>query len=1111
MGLRRGVAGACLVVAVLAAGLAVSAVGAVTGTVVINEIFYNQAEDALGNNIGEDFIELHNPGTSDVDLTGYTIDDEGSAAAVPPTTLTLSGTLPAGGYVYISSIEPEFDAAAFWGIAPFAEMDFGLGGGGDTITVRDADGQVVDQVIYTDDPPWPGEPDGDGPSLELINALADNSVSNAWGASLGAPTPGVVNSIAGTDPPEPISSVVATPTEPAAGQDITVVANVPGETAPQLFYVVGFGAEVEVSMTDDGVAPDATANDGVFTALIPGQSAGELVRYRILSPATGEEFPDNDGRRYAGVVVDDPDELATGLVTMEWFITDESYDVMFDDPLQEISVPGSVLAIDGVVYDNVEVNIRGGSYARINHDKQGLSFDMPSGVTVNRPDMVPYPIDEFALVAERGWTFGRPFMGWEAFYAAGFPTVHSQHVRVQRNGEFYGVFRFSEKLDGEWRDANGIDGDFYKAVPPGFDPTGTGFEKKQGDGGNQPVIDLNAELSKSASAAKTDYLYDNLDIPNVVNFLAVATIVGHFDSGVQNFYLEQDAAGTGRWQVYPWDLSNLWGVNGPDCDGEETNLRCTKNELWTSVLEVPELEQMVLRRMRTIIDGPAADGNLEDQAATYMNRVSTAEAQADDAAWNAVIRYNSTGYINNEIDDRRDLLLAGAGLPSSQAAAPGIVINELHPSPNNDVEFLEVHNPTGSAVDLSGWTIEGAGLTFPPGTVIPAGGYVVGTQSLTDFPAAYPGAATVVLVEYDGGLKGGGELLELKTASGAVVDSVDYATSGEWSTDSVGGEKTLSLFDPADDNSQPASWGASDAVDGTPGAANDTVPGTIVLPPGIVITEIHYNPAEGGVEFVELFNSEIGPIDLEGFDLDGMIVFPAGTVIPAGGFLVVTENLTAFQTAYPGIAAIQWTDGGLSNGGENVTLDDADGLRVDAVEYSDSGDWPAEPDGNGPSLELIDPTLDNALFASWQASEATDGSPGMANVPVDPPVDPPGGDGPVLVVRARGVTGEELLTVRASGVAVESFGVSSSFADYVVELPVGSVIGDVAVAFTNDAVRGGFDRNLIVDFVELDGARFDTAADETFSTGTWNSGTGCDPSSVTVSETLHCNGEFTYA
>ena len=255
MGIWRGIFGAGLVVALLAAGLGFSAVGAADGTVVINEIYYNQPDGDLG----QDFIELHNPGATDIDLTGYTVDDDNSFEPDGDgvvETLTLSGILPAGGYAYVTRASDGFDALAFWGVAPFATMEFGLGGGGDTVTVRNHDGDVVDEVVYDDGAPWPGEPDGDGPSLELINALADNSVPNAWGASDGDPTPGVVNSIAGTTPAEPIGNVVATPQAPDAGQDITVVANVPGETAPTLSYVVDFGTEAAITMTDDGVAPD---------------------------------------------------------------------------------------------------------------------------------------------------------------------------------------------------------------------------------------------------------------------------------------------------------------------------------------------------------------------------------------------------------------------------------------------------------------------------------------------------------------------------------------------------------------------------------------------------------------------------------------------------------------------------------------------------------------------------------------------------------------------------------------------------------------------------------------------------------------------------------------
>ena len=56
------------------------------GTVVINEIFYNPAD---GDDADAEFVELHNPGDTAVDLTGFMFDDEGSAAKGE--TVTLSG------------------------------------------------------------------------------------------------------------------------------------------------------------------------------------------------------------------------------------------------------------------------------------------------------------------------------------------------------------------------------------------------------------------------------------------------------------------------------------------------------------------------------------------------------------------------------------------------------------------------------------------------------------------------------------------------------------------------------------------------------------------------------------------------------------------------------------------------------------------------------------------------------------------------------------------------------------------------------------------------------------------------------------------------------------
>jgi hypothetical protein len=86
-----------------------------------------------------------------------------------------------------------------------------------------------------------------------------------------------------------------------------------------------------------------------------------------------------------------------------------------------------------------------------------------------------------------------------------------------------------------------------------------------------------------------------------------------------------------------------------------------------------------------------------------------------------------------------------------------------------------------------------------------------------------------------------------------------------------------------------------------------------------------------------------------------------------------------FSTAFPGITNfIGDFDFGLSGGGEPIRLFDAEGTLIDSVDYDDEEGWPTLPDGNGNTLELIDPAFDNTLAESWQASDGN-GTPGSEN------------------------------------------------------------------------------------------------------------------------------------
>ena len=62
-----------------------------------------------------------------------------------------------------------------------------------------------------------------------------------------------------------------------------------------------------------------------------------------------------------------------------------------------------------------------------------------------------------------------------------------------------------------------------------------------------------------------------------------------------------------------------------------------------------------------------------------------------------------------------------------------------------------------------------------------------------------------------------------------------------------------------------------------------------------------------------------------------------------------------------------------------MRLSNSDESLVDEVKYDNSPPWPTEPDGNGPTLELLHPSLDNKLGENWAASDSHGGTPGSVN------------------------------------------------------------------------------------------------------------------------------------
>lgn len=272
-------------------------------------------------------------------------------------------------------------------------------------------------------------------------------------------------------------------------------------------------------------------------------------------------------------------------------------------------------------------------------------------------------------------------------------------------------------------------------------------------------------------------------------------------------------------------------------------------------------------------------------------------------------------------------------------------------SGDQDQEYVELVNRNSIAVDLSDWEIAGGiRMTLPPGTVIPANSSLYLTPTAKSFRAraASPkgGEGLYVVEGYRGHLSSFGETLQLIDPSGS-VNSLDRF-----------------LGDPSEAQQF------------------------------LLISELMYHPEPDGLaEYIELMNiSDSVTLDLTGVSFTKGISFDFSEAairsLGPGERLLVVKDVAAFEAAHGSglaIAGVFANDSSLSNGGETIKLEDAQGGTILEFTYNDKDPWPTSADTEGRSLVFINPedyaaSSDAATEAgSWRASFLAGGSPGAAD------------------------------------------------------------------------------------------------------------------------------------
>lgn len=746
-------------------------VAASPGDVVINELMYHPSS----GNEDDEYLELHNTTGAPIDLENWCF-SEGITlvtAYSDPACFPAGTTIAAGGYIIVSP-NPSMTTVTYGQTATASYAGTRLSNGGETITLIDNTDQVIDTVNYDDAPPWPTAADGDGPSLELKDPILDNTQGDNWGASiaaLGGPTPNAENTWVNADLPS--ISNVTDPNGITDADTVNISATVTNEDSVDLVYKVNFDADVTVQMYDDGAHNDGAAGDDVYGASIPAQSAGDLVRFKVVATKSGLEQTSphlSDSMNYHGYVIVDPSDSYDSPV-INLFVSDANYnDLTINNPTNDNRYVDAVIAYDNDVYDNSRIRLRGEGRG---YAKAPLKVKLPSGYKMDFAGGSNIAIDEFELL-NAWWKTPSVLLtlNWMTDQI-GLPTADMLPSVVKKNGEFHGFFEYANKYRSEWRQAEGFN-------------EGVLWEDGQLFSGND-AGEYSAHYAATTSSAdinlqtQKDYVLDNFDIPNILNFMSTVGLVQGYDHVSYNNTLAYYSNETGRWSGFLWDQGGIYARN-PHLS--PYNFRSTELSLcfnYCPVYNQPELRELYLRRFRTLLDelytSDALKNKFNEFDTAYENDMALdiAKWSFDEANFG---RHYTIDQINIGYENAKELyssyLTLPWGIPDSQTTSDeeAVSIGEVHSDMVDANEYIRLDNSANTAVDISGWLVEGIDYTIPKGAVVPAQGSIYLLKSDVGYKAA--NSPVLVAGQYQNDLGNIGGTLILKTDDGATIDSYEY-------------------------------------------------------------------------------------------------------------------------------------------------------------------------------------------------------------------------------------------------------------------------------------------------------------------------------------------------
>ena len=455
-------------------------------------------------------------------------------------------------------------------LGPFKKR---LSHSGESISLMNDAGQVVDEFTFSDDPPWPKSADGYGASLERIAPTIPVTTHQNWAPSklppqtIAAGSPGTINFNFQQTLPPTISDASRVPENPRPGQSISIETAIVDDHGIQNATLV-FQTLTESGLSAEQFVPMKLAAgsevSGRYQATLSGFPNNTLVRYqiRIVNAEGGKSsWPHPQSLKPAlsfFVTEYQPNGLIPHVLVLNPSGTERAkrkYDIHASALAPEPTRGGSAFIFFPTgsnipqVRDFIRVGRRTGGYKiRFRKDEPFQEMTTLNLLDEGKP--------RFAL---------SEFLSYELFRMAGVPAPYTDHYRLRMDQEWKGYHLVVEQPNKAFlrRNERDDDGNLYKLLWYGRNFIQQHEKKTNLDEGHDDIIQTVQALGRLNGDQEWRYIRQHFNVDEFAAFYAVNQCISNWDGYFNNYFIYHDTKNTGKWEIYPWDTDKTWG----DFDG----------------------------------------------------------------------------------------------------------------------------------------------------------------------------------------------------------------------------------------------------------------------------------------------------------------------------------------------------------------------------------------------------------------------------------------------------------------------------------------------------------------------------------------------------------------